>query len=968
MSGKIDESLYSRQLYAIGHDAMEKMGKSNVLIVGVSGLGTEIAKNIILSGVQSVILHDTDPVTLNDLSTGYYFDKTSIGKNRAIIAGEKLKELNPYVKVAVDNNRITKETLKHCTVLVVTNRMLDSQLKYNKLARETNTCFIATSTMGLTGQLFCDFGDKFFVTDSDGEKAKTSLIANISIEEEAIVTTLDKEPHDLQNGDVVNFSDVGLNLKEEYKVKVIDRYNFKIGNTKGKGTFRSGGFFTQIKQPREFKFKPMHSAVSEPQFMYSDLAHFDRPSTLHVCYQVLSDFVSFTKRFPKNDKDYSTFLKMAKELDEKVDKNIIEKFVRTYNSRTMPVVSFIGGIAAQEALKACSQKFSPIFQWFYFDALDCLKTMTDNSSESRYKSQVRLFGNEFQDKLSKLNYFIVGSGAIGCELLKNFAMIGVGNITVTDMDTIEKSNLNRQFLFRSTDIGKPKSVAAAAAIGKMNNEIKVTAHLNRVGPESEDVYNSRFFSKLDGVANALDNVQARLYMDSQCVLHGKPLFESGTLGTKGNVQVVVPKLTESYGSSPDPPEKEVPICTLKNFPYLIEHTIQFARDNFAKWFEMVPKSVNEFMTNPKYLESLPHGEKISVAKDLRKTLNEMNAKTYDDCVKIGFNLFHEQYRDQILQLLHNFPRDSKTKTGLPFWTGSKKCPDAIIFNRKKDLHIEYVFTFAQLWSQVLHIKPKGKKYTHNLLKNFKPPEFSVKDVKIATTEEEAKEETSDESFEQVVSGIPKVTMKCFPLKFEKDDDTNYHIDFVTACSNLRATNYKITTADKYKTKGIAGKIIPALATTTAVVAGLVTLELLRLVQGEDDVEKYRNAFINLALPMCTFSEPLPPKVEKFKGKKYTMWDYIELRPKTDMTLKELIDTMEREYGEVSMVNYGSCLLYAFFNQDNEKLEMKIRELLESMIKKKINSDFVRLDVSIDCDEDLEEGQEEEDIPPIKYYF
>lgn len=65
----------------------------------------------------------------------------------------------------------------------------------------------------------------------------------------------------------------------------------------------------------------------------------------------------------------------------------------------------------------------------------------------------------------KLKYFIVGAGAIGCELLKNFAMMGVGaeggKIIITDMDLIEKSNLNRQFLFRPQDVQKAKSVTAA---------------------------------------------------------------------------------------------------------------------------------------------------------------------------------------------------------------------------------------------------------------------------------------------------------------------------------------------------------------------------------------------------------------------------------------------------------------------------------------------------------------------------
>ena len=83
------------------------------------------------------------------------------------------------------------------------------------------------------------------------------------------------------------------------------------------------------------------------------------------------------------------------------------------------------------------------------------------------------------------------------------------------------------------------------------------------------------------VCTALDNVDARLYVDSKCLFHHKPLLESGTLGTKGNTQVVVPRLTEHYGATRDPPEKSIPVCTLKNFPNKIEHTLQWARDWFC---------------------------------------------------------------------------------------------------------------------------------------------------------------------------------------------------------------------------------------------------------------------------------------------------------------------------------------------------------------------------------------------------
>lgn len=81
----------------------------------------------------------------------------------------------------------------------------------------------------------------------------------------------------------------------------------------------------------------------------------------------------------------------------------------------------------------------------------------------------------------------------------------------------------------------------------MNPSINLTALQNRVSPDTEDVFNDKFWEGLDCVVNALDNVNARLYVDARCVYFGKPLLESGTLGPKCNTQMVIPRLTENYG-------------------------------------------------------------------------------------------------------------------------------------------------------------------------------------------------------------------------------------------------------------------------------------------------------------------------------------------------------------------------------------------------------------------------------------
>lgn len=112
----IDESLYSRQLYVMGHEAQLRMGAANVLVVGLNGLGVEIAKNIVLAGVKSVTLHDNTPAALADLSAQFYLTERDVGQPRAQVSAKKLAELNPYVHVTHYAGELSEDYLKQFRV------------------------------------------------------------------------------------------------------------------------------------------------------------------------------------------------------------------------------------------------------------------------------------------------------------------------------------------------------------------------------------------------------------------------------------------------------------------------------------------------------------------------------------------------------------------------------------------------------------------------------------------------------------------------------------------------------------------------------------------------------------------------------------------------------------------------------------------------------------------------------------
>ena len=116
-------------------------------------------------------------------------------------------------------------------------------------------------------------------------------------------------------------------------------------------------------------------------------------------------------------------------------------------------------------------------------------------------------------------------------MIKNISLIGLstqGRFIITDNDLIEKSNLNRQFLFRDKDIQKPKSTTAARSALNINQSLRIVAHQNKVGPQTElSHYTDEFFLSQDIIINALDNVETRMYMDARCVTNQRPLLESG---------------------------------------------------------------------------------------------------------------------------------------------------------------------------------------------------------------------------------------------------------------------------------------------------------------------------------------------------------------------------------------------------------------------------------------------------------
>ncbi|XP_041802065.1 ubiquitin-like modifier-activating enzyme 1 [Chelmon rostratus] len=1005
---EIDERFYSRQLYVLGHDAMYRMGTASVLIAGMRGLGVEIAKNVILSGVKSVTIQDEGRTTWADLSSQFFLKESHLGQNRATCSLQQLSDLNPRVQVSAHPGPLHDDLLLQFQVVVLTNSSLDDQKRFGELCHSQGIKFIVADTKGLCGQLFCDFGEEFEVLDRNGEKPASAMIQRISKENPGLVLCTDDRSHGFSDGFKVSFSEVRgmteLNSIGPVEIKVHGPYSFSIGDASAFSEYECGGIVTEVKQPFKINFKPFCEALLDHQLLInSDYGKISRHHTLHLAFQALHSFVKKEQRLPlpQSQTDADVLLDMVRELNtvaqlEKLDEAAVRILSCTAQGDLAPVNAFIGGIAAQEVIKACSGKFTPLQQWLYFDALECLPEERDQLAEgpppakrTRYDGQIAVFGSAFQEKLERQKYFLVGAGAIGCELLKNFALIGLGageggHITLTDMDFIEKSNLNRQFLFRSQDIGKPKSDVAAKAVREMNPQMNITAHQNRVDPDSEGVYDYSFFKGLDGVAAALDTVEARAYLDVRCVQHQKPMLEGGTLGNKGHTLVVVPHLTDSYGPARPDTSNAIPLCTLKNFPYRIEHTLQWARDQFEGQFKQTPENVNLFLSDAEFVKrTLGHGdaEALEVLGEVWSCLEDLKAggerpTSWEDCVSWARCTWETHYNNHIRQLLHCFPPEQETATGLPFWSGSKRCPHPLTFDPSSTTHMEYVVAAANLYGQIYGIKgTRDFASIRRILETVSVPPFTPKSsVKIHLTDkemEEDKERDSDdaekarlEEFKGKLASLKNSAMQMYPIDFEKDDDSNFHMDYIVAASNLRAENYNIAAADRHQSKLIAGRIIPAIATTTAAVAGLMCLELYKLVQGHHKLSSYRTSYFLLALQHFVWCQPRRAQPFEVAGKKYTLWDHFLVEGRRggqqEMTLGDLLQHMKENYSlNICSLFYGPAMLY---NGQKDRLKLSVSNLVKMVTKTDIppHKKMLELNPSFVEDEDCES------IPPIRY--
>ena len=242
----IDDSLYNRQRYVLGDDAMKKLFLTRVFLYGLNGLGVEIAKNLVLTGVKELVICDDNLVTISDIGTQFFLRESDVGMHRALCTRPRLAELNPYVSVSVFDGLIADELsfLEEFTCVIFVNCLSLNLLELaNQNCRKARVPFISACIFGVFASVFNDFGDMFEIGDQNGEEKKEFMIEHVYRDERGVVNVRDS--HDLEPGDRVTFHNVRgmVELNNgEYDVIEASRKIFRIRDTSAFSEYELGEY------------------------------------------------------------------------------------------------------------------------------------------------------------------------------------------------------------------------------------------------------------------------------------------------------------------------------------------------------------------------------------------------------------------------------------------------------------------------------------------------------------------------------------------------------------------------------------------------------------------------------------------------------------------------------------------------------------------------------------------------------
>ncbi|XP_006657898.2 SUMO-activating enzyme subunit 2 [Oryza brachyantha] len=474
-----------------------------------------------------------------------------------------------------------------------------------------------------------------------------------------------------------------------------------------------------------------------------------------------------------------------------------------------------------------------------------------------------------EEAVKAAKVLMVGAGGIGCELLKTLALSGFRDIHIIDLDTIEVSNLNRQFLFRQSHVGQSKAHVARDAVLKFRPNINITSYHANV---KDAQFNVDFFKQFNVVLNGLDNLDARRHVNRLCLAAEVPLVESGTTGFLGQVTVHVKGKTECYECQPKPVPKSYPVCTITSTPSKFVHCIVWAKDLlFAKLFG------DKNQDNDLNVRSNESGTSKSdvFERNADEDLEQYARRIYDHV--FGYNIevaleneetWKNRRRPNPIYIHGTLPEEAIWQNG-----SSRDC------NNQQQEPSAMVSLGLRNPQEIWNLADNSRVFLEALRLFFEKREKEIGN-----------------------------------LIFDKDDQLA--VEFVTAAANIRASSFGIPLHSLFEAKGVAGNIVHAVATTNAIIAGLIVIEAIKVLQG--DYKRYRMTYClehpsrkMLLMPV----EPFEPNKSCYVCSETPL--LLEVNTKTTK-LREVIDKIiKSKLGmNLPLVMIGSTLVF----EDGDGLE------------------------------------------------
>ena len=398
------------------------------------------------------------------------------------------------------------------------------------------------------------------------------------------------------------------------------------------------------------------------------------------------------------------------------------------------------------------------------------------------------------------------------ELLKGLVLTGFRDLEVVDLDTIDVSNLNRQFLFRPAHVGRPKAICAAEVVSAMAPGVRIKAHHGNI---KTPAFGVPYVAGFDIVINALDNMDARRHVNRLCLAAARPLIEAGTAGYAGQAFMIVKGATECLECQPTPPQRTYPICTIRSTPDKPVHAVIWAKELFKL---LLGDATSSYLYEGGAEEGGVGGggEQAAAAEGGSGSGSggPRPASAYMGTVAAvpppGAPAAQvEAYTEAVFQALFHDDLKRRLEVSADSFKGARALP----------VPLDLALALSSHYDE--HRSGGGGGGSGGGSSGGQ-----LRDQRMLTVAESAR--LFLDALRLLLSS-PASRATVGSREFSKDCPED--LDLVTAATNLRAAIFSIPLQSKWDVKSIAGAIIPAIATTNAAVAGLQVLEALKLLRG-----------------------------------------------------------------------------------------------------------------------------------------